>query len=89
MKFVILKEESRLRVFKCRVLRNILEPKEVKVTGGWRTLHNWELHDCYSSLNISLDDQIKEDEMCMACGTYGGWQKSLRFLYHDPFGGKT
>ena len=33
-KFVTLKEEGRLRVFKSRVLRYVFEPKEEKVTGG-------------------------------------------------------
>jgi hypothetical protein len=40
MEICHIKEEGRLRVFKCRVLRCVLEPKEEKVTGGWRTLHN-------------------------------------------------
>jgi len=35
------------------------------------------------------NDQIKEGEMGMTCGTYGGLQKSLKFSYCDPFGGKT
>jgi len=39
-KFVTLKEGGRLRVFNGRVLRYVLEPKEEKITGGWRTLHN-------------------------------------------------
>jgi hypothetical protein len=33
------------------VLR-ILGPKSDEVTGGWRKLHNEELHDLYSSLYI-------------------------------------
>jgi hypothetical protein len=37
-------EEHRLRVFENRVLRRILGPKRDEVTGGWRTLHNEELH---------------------------------------------
>jgi hypothetical protein len=34
-----------------RVLR-IFGPKRDEVTGGWRKLHNEELHDFYSSPNI-------------------------------------
>jgi hypothetical protein len=41
-----------LRVFENRVLRGIFGPKRDEVTGGWRKLHNEELHDLYSSLNI-------------------------------------
>jgi hypothetical protein len=45
------REEHRLRVFEERVLR-IFGPKRDEVTGGWRKLHNEELHNLYSSLNI-------------------------------------
>jgi hypothetical protein len=38
-----------LRVFENRVLRRIFGPKRDEVTGGWRKLHNEELHDLYSS----------------------------------------
>jgi hypothetical protein len=44
-----LREESRLRVFENRVLRRIFGPKRGEVTGEWRTLHNEEFHDLYSS----------------------------------------
>jgi hypothetical protein len=37
----------RLRVFENRVLRRILGPKTDEVTGGWRKLHNEELHNFY------------------------------------------
>jgi hypothetical protein len=39
-------------VFENRVLRRIFGPKRDEVTGGWRILHNEELHDLYSSLNM-------------------------------------
>jgi hypothetical protein len=39
-------------VFKNRVLRKIFGPKRDEVTGGWRELHNEELHNLYSSPNI-------------------------------------
>jgi len=41
-----------LRVFESRLLRRIFGPKREEVTGGWRILHNEELHDVYTSLNI-------------------------------------
>jgi hypothetical protein len=43
-----LKEEHRLKVFENRVLRRIFGPKRDEVTGGWRKLHNEELHGLYS-----------------------------------------
>jgi hypothetical protein len=48
----ILREERRLRVFENRVLRSICGPEWDEVTGEWRKLHNEELNDLYSSLNI-------------------------------------
>jgi hypothetical protein len=41
-----------LRVFENKTLRRIFGPKRDKVTGGWRKLHNEELHDLYSSRSI-------------------------------------
>jgi hypothetical protein len=42
LNLLTLREERRLRVFESRVLRG---PKENKVTGEWRKLHNGELND--------------------------------------------
>jgi hypothetical protein len=47
-----LREEHRLRVFKNRLLRRMFRPKRNEVTGGWRKLHNEELHNLYSSQSI-------------------------------------
>jgi hypothetical protein len=42
-------------VFENRVLRRIFGYNRGEVTGGWRNLHNEELHDLYSSSNIIGD----------------------------------
>jgi hypothetical protein len=47
-----LREERRLKVFENRVLRRIFGPKRDEVTGGWRKLHNEEVHGLYSSPSI-------------------------------------
>jgi hypothetical protein len=47
-----LRGEHRLKVFENRVLRRIFGPKRDEVTGGWRKLHNEELHNLYSSPRI-------------------------------------
>jgi len=46
------REERKLRVFENMVLRRIFGARRDEVTGKWRTLHNEELNDLYSSPNI-------------------------------------
>jgi hypothetical protein len=41
-------------VFENRVMRRIFGPKREEVAGGWRRLHNEELHNYYGSPNILL-----------------------------------
>jgi hypothetical protein len=43
---------NRLEVFENRVLRRIFGPKRDEEPGGWRKLHNEDLHDLYFSPNI-------------------------------------
>jgi hypothetical protein len=47
--FLTVRGEHKLSVFENRVLRRIFGPKRDGVTGGWRKLHNKELHNFYSS----------------------------------------
>jgi hypothetical protein len=47
-----LREEHKLRVFENKVLIRLFGPKRDEETGGWRKLHNEELHNLYSSSNI-------------------------------------
>jgi hypothetical protein len=47
-----LREDHTLRVFENRVLRRIFGPKRDEETGGWRKLHNEELHNLYCSSSI-------------------------------------
>jgi hypothetical protein len=49
---LILREKHRLKVFENRVLRKISGPKRDEATGGWRKLHNEELHNLYSLPSI-------------------------------------
>jgi hypothetical protein len=43
-----LREEHRFRAFENRELRRIFGPKSEEVAGGWRRLHNEELHNLYT-----------------------------------------
>jgi hypothetical protein len=56
-----LREEHRLRAFENRVLRTISGPKRDEVAEEWRKLHNGELQNLYSSLDIIR--QIKSRRM--------------------------
>jgi hypothetical protein len=44
---VTLREDHRLRVFEKSVLKIIFGPNRDEVTGGWRKLHNEEIHNLY------------------------------------------
>jgi hypothetical protein len=46
------REEHKLRMFPNRVLRRIFGPKRDRVTGGWKKLHNEELHNLLPSPSI-------------------------------------
>jgi hypothetical protein len=49
---LMLREEHRLKVFENTVLRRIFGPKRDEVTGGWRKVHNEELHGLYYTSGI-------------------------------------
>jgi len=47
-----LRDEIKLRVFKNRMLRNLLRPKREDLTEEWIIMYNEELYALYSSPNI-------------------------------------
>jgi hypothetical protein len=55
-----LKEDHRLRAFAHRVLRRISGTEREEVTGGWRKLHDEELHNLCSSPNCIRMTKSKE-----------------------------
>jgi hypothetical protein len=71
-----LREEHRLRVFENRVLRRIFGPKRDEVTGGWRKLHNEELHNLYSSPG-TIKIKVREGEIGRACSPHGREGESM------------
>jgi hypothetical protein len=81
------REEHKLRVFENRVLRRIFEPKRDRMTGGWRKLHNEELHNLYST--PSIFSIIKSRRMSWAghMARMGEKRKMYRLLVGKP-GGK-
>jgi hypothetical protein len=83
---VTLREEHRLRVFENRVLRGIFRPKWDEVTGEWRKWHSGELHNLYSSPDISR--QIKSRRMRWAghVARMGEGRNVYRVLVGKPEG---
>jgi hypothetical protein len=64
-------------VFENRVLRRIFGLKRDELMGGWRKLHNEELHNLYSLPEYNQNYEVKEDEMGRACSMHGGDEKSI------------
>jgi hypothetical protein len=62
----------KLRVFENRVLRRIFGPKRDGVTGGWRKLHNEELHNLYN-----FNYKVEKDEVGGTCGMNGGEEERV------------
>jgi hypothetical protein len=65
--FLTVREEHKRRVFENRVLRRVFGPKRAGVTGGWRKLHNEELHNLYSSpsiIKIIKSRRMRWGDMC-------------------------
>ena len=60
-----------MKVFENRVLRRIFGPKRDELTGEWRKLHNEELNNLYSSINIVWVIKSRR-KMGGACSAYGG-----------------
>jgi hypothetical protein len=73
-------------VFENRVLRGIFGPKRYEVTGGWRKLHNEELHNLYASPSIIR--MIKSRRMRWAghVASVGEKRNAYRILVEMPEG---
>jgi hypothetical protein len=59
------------------VYGKLFRPNRDEVTGGWKKLHNQELHNSNSSKIIIIMIKSKEDEMYGACSTHGGDEKCI------------
>jgi hypothetical protein len=80
-----MREEHGLKTFENRVLGRIFGPKREKVVGGWRRLHNEELHNLYASPNIIIVIKI-EDVIGRACSTHGDMRNAYKILVGKPEG---
>jgi hypothetical protein len=62
--------EHKFSVFENRVLKRIFGPKRDGVMGGWRKLHNEELHNLYSSASVMRIIKSRK-KVGGTCGTNG------------------
>jgi hypothetical protein len=76
----------RLRVFEDRVLRRIFGPKRDGVTGGWRKLHNEELHNLYSSPSIIRIIKTRRMRWAGHVARMGEKRNVYRLLVRKPEG---
>jgi hypothetical protein len=71
-------------VYEKRVLRKIFRPKRDAVAGGWRRLHNEELHKLYSLPYVIRDDQV--GELGGSCSIHGEMRNAFKMLFGKPEG---
>jgi hypothetical protein len=80
------REEHKLRVFENRVLRRIFGTKRDRVMGGWRTLHNEELHNLYSSPSIIRIIRSRRMKWAGHVARMGEKRNVYRLLVGEPDG---
>jgi hypothetical protein len=68
------------------VLRGIFGPKRDEVTGGWRKLHNEELHNLYSSPNITRMFKSRKLRWVGHVARMGEKRNAYRILVGKPEG---
>jgi hypothetical protein len=81
-----LREEHRLRAFENRELRRIFGPKRDEVTGDWRKLLNEELHNLYSSTNITRMIKSRRRRWAGHVARMGEKGNAYRILVGKPEG---
>jgi len=60
-----------------RMLRRIFGPKREEVAGGWRRLHDEEIHYLYPSPNVI---SVTKSRMMRWTG-HVAWRKEMRYAY--------
>jgi hypothetical protein len=80
------REEHKLRVFENRVLRRIFGPKRDGETGGWRKLHNEELHNLYFSPSIIRIIKSRKMRWVGHVAQMGDKRNVYRLLVRKPEG---
>jgi hypothetical protein len=82
--YLTLREEHRLRMSENRVPRRIFGPRRDEVTGGWRKLHNKELHNLYFLLNIIRMVKLRRLRCAGHVARMSKKRNACRFLVGKP-----
>jgi hypothetical protein len=69
-----------------RVLRRIFGPEREEVAGGWRSVHNGELHNLYCSLNIIRVVKSRRMRLAGHETRMGGMRNACNILVGKPDG---
>jgi hypothetical protein len=80
------REAYRLRKFENRLLRRLLGLKRDEVTGGWRKLHNEELHNLSSSPSIIRMVKSRGMKWTWHVARMGERRNAYRILVGKPEG---
>jgi hypothetical protein len=75
-----------LGLFENRVLRRIFGPKGYEVKGGWRKLHNEQLHNLYSSPSIMRMIKSRRVRWTGHVARIGVRRNTYRILVRKPDG---
>jgi hypothetical protein len=78
------REEHRLRVFENRVPRSIFGLKRGEMIGGWRKLHNEEVHNLYSSPSIIRMKKSRRIKWAGLVVSMGKKRNTCRILVAKP-----
>jgi hypothetical protein len=73
-------------MFENSVLRRIFGPKRDEGTGGWRKLHNEELHNLYSSPSIIRMMKSRKMRWAGHAARMGEKKNAYRILVGNPEG---
>jgi hypothetical protein len=73
----------RLRAFRKRVLRKIFGLRKDEAKGGWRKLHNKELHNFYSSPSIIRTIKSKRMRWTGHVARMGGRRMHIEFWWES------
>ena len=76
-------------MFENRVLRELFGPKRQEVTEEWRKLHNEELNDLYSLLNIVRVVKSRRMRWTGHVALMGEWKGVYRVLVGNPEGKRS